>query len=215
MYLFKKAKDSIVNSLQYDKTSPLMKLNYVCKGILRATFIVSLGLSALTMSTMYLDQNLINKNMVQILAATSLLLSMLSLTILRRKNGTYIFAKVQMYPFSFKDLIDVSLTAGTVTISVLDIFMCYLYLIVTFLTFLTALFLLYESLEGSYMNDNETLNLFSIQFTSVSYIGLYVTSQFCAFKSIPYHPMEYLGYIMKNIIEDIFCVIKKACNFIY
>ncbi|ANQ08810.1 Uncharacterized protein PCOAH_00030190 [Plasmodium coatneyi] len=216
MYLFKKAKDSIVNSLQYDKGSPLIRLQSVCKGILWATFLVSFALLSLTVLTMYFDRTFfVNRDLLQILAVASFLLCLLSLTILRRKSGTYIYAKVEMYPFSFKDLIDVSLVTGTVTISVLDIFLCYLFLIVVFLTFLTALFSLYVCLDNPHMKDNENISLFSTQFTSVSYIGLYAITQFCAFKSMPYHPVEYLGYIVKNILEDIFCVVKKAWKFIY
>ncbi|KJP87138.1 hypothetical protein AK88_03185 [Plasmodium fragile] len=216
MYLFKKAKDSIVNSLQYDKGSPLMRLQGVCKGILRATFLVSFALLSLTVSTLYFERNFfINRDLLQTLAVTSLLLCLLSLIILRRKNGTYIYAKVEMHPFSFKDLIDVSLATGTVTISVLDILLCYLCLIVVFFTFLTALFSLYVCLDNPHMKDNQNISLFSMQFTSVSYIGLYLITQFCAFKSMPYHPVEYLAYIVKNIMEDIFCVGKKAWKFIY
>ncbi|ETW50951.1 hypothetical protein PFMALIP_01111 [Plasmodium falciparum MaliPS096_E11] len=97
-----------------------------------------------------------------------------------------------MYPFSFKDLIDVSLSTGVVTISVLDIFLCYLFLIVELLVFLIALFSLYECLDNPYMKDNENMNSFSLQFTSVSYIGLYIISQMIVFRSMPYHPTEYL-----------------------
>ncbi|CAA9988692.1 conserved Plasmodium protein, unknown function [Plasmodium knowlesi strain H] len=216
MYLFKKAKDSIVNSLQYDKGSPLMRLQSVCKGILWSTFLVSFALLLLTVLTMYFERTIfLNKDLLQTLTVASFLLCLLSLTILRRKSGTYIYAKVEMYPFSFKDLIDVSLVTGTVTISVLDIFLCYLFLIVIFFTFLTALFSLYVCLDNPSMKDNENISLFSIQFTSISYIGLYAITQFCAFKSMPYHPVEYLGYIVKNIMEDIFCVVKKAWKFIY
>ncbi|KMZ86315.1 hypothetical protein PVBG_01838 [Plasmodium vivax Brazil I] len=215
MYLFHKAKDSLVNSLQYDKGSPLMRLTSVCKGILRATFLVSFALLLLTVSTLYFERTLFaNRDLLQTLAGASLLLCLLSLTILRRKSGAYIYAKVEMYPFSFKDLIDVSLATGTVTISVLDIFLCYLCLIVAFFTFLTALFSLYVCLDSPHMKDNENISLFSMQFTSVSYIGLYAITQFCTFKSMPYHPVEYLGYIVKNIMEDIFCVVKKAWKFI-
>ncbi|GAB66922.1 hypothetical protein PCYB_102720 [Plasmodium cynomolgi strain B] len=216
MYLFKKAKDSIVNSLQYDKASPLMRLSGVCKGILRATFLVSFALLSLTVLAMYLERNFFaNRDLLKALAVESLILCLLSLTILRRKSGTYIYAKVEMYPFSFKDLIDVSLATGTVTISVLDILLCYLCLIVAFFTFLTGLFSLYVCLDNPHMKDHENISLFSMQFASVSYIGLYAITQFCAFKSMPYHPVEYLGYIVKNIMEDIFCVVKKAWKFIY
>ncbi|SBT73267.1 conserved Plasmodium protein, unknown function [Plasmodium ovale] len=210
MYLFKKAKDSIVNSLQYDKSSPLMKINYISKCILKCTFVLALGLTVLMLSTLYLENDLANKSLLQTFAALSLALSFLSLIVLKRKNGTYILSKIKMYPFSFKDLIEVSLTTGTVTISVLDILLCYLYLCVALFSFLTATFSMYECLDNPYMGDNESINSFSLQFVSVSYIGLYTISQFSLFRAMPYHPLEYMGYIIKNITEDIFSIIKKA-----
>ncbi|ETW57390.1 ribose 5-phosphate isomerase A, partial [Plasmodium falciparum Palo Alto/Uganda] len=126
MYLFKNAKDSLINSLQYDKSSPLIKLNYLFKVILRFTFLVSFSFLAIIVSTLYVENNIINKKLLQSFEITSLILSLLSFIILIRQNGTYILSKIKMYPFSFKDLIDVSLSTGVVTISVLDIFLvCY------------------------------------------------------------------------------------------
>ncbi|CDO63023.1 conserved Plasmodium membrane protein, unknown function [Plasmodium reichenowi] len=215
MYLFKNAKDSLINSLQYDKSSPLIKLNYLFKVILRFTFLVSFSFLAIIVSTLYVENNIINKKLLQSFEITSLILSLLSFIILIRQNGTYILSKIKMYPFSFKDLIDVSLYTGVVTISVLDIFLCYLFLIVELLVFLIALFSLYECLDNPYMKDNENMNSFSLQFTSVSYIGLYIISQMIVFRSMPYHPTEYLGYIFKNIFDDIFCVMKKIWNFLF
>ncbi|KAI4837831.1 hypothetical protein MKS88_003248 [Plasmodium brasilianum] len=162
MYLFKKAKDSIVNSLQYDKSSPLIKLNYVCKCILKISFVLSFALSSIAFSTSLLGGNLINKGLLQSFAITSLLLCLLSFIILKRKNGTHILSKIKMYPFSVKDLIDVSLTTGTVTISVLDILLCYLYLTVALFIFLTAIISLFECLDNPYMKDNENINSFSL-----------------------------------------------------
>ncbi|SCN44904.1 conserved Plasmodium protein, unknown function [Plasmodium malariae] len=215
MYLFKKAKDSIVNSLQYDKSSPLIKLNYVCKCILKISFVLSFALSSIAFSTSLLGGNLINKGLLQSFAITSLLLCLLSFIILKRKNGTHILSKIKMYPFSVKDLIDVSLTTGTVTISVLDILLCYLYLTVALFIFLTAIISLFECLDNPYMKDNENINSFSLQFISVMYIGLYTISQISLFKSMPYHPLEYLGYIIKNIIEDIVCFLKKLWTYVF
>ncbi|ETW63078.1 ribose 5-phosphate isomerase A [Plasmodium falciparum CAMP/Malaysia] len=199
----------------YDKSSPLIKLNYLFKVILRFTFLVSFSFLAIIVSTLYVENNIINKKLLQSFEITSLILSLLSFIILIRQNGTYILSKIKMYPFSFKDLIDVSLSTGVVTISVLDIFLCYLFLIVELLVFLIALFSLYECLDNPYMKDNENMNSFSLQFTSVSYIGLYIISQMIVFRSMPYHPTEYLGYIFKNIFEDIFCVMKKIWNFLF
>ncbi|ETW31882.1 ribose 5-phosphate isomerase A [Plasmodium falciparum FCH/4] len=123
MYLFKNAKDSLINSLQYDKSSPLIKLNYLFKVILRFTFLVSFSFLAIIVSTLYVENNIINKKLLQSFEITSLILSLLSFIILIRQNGTYILSKIKMYPFSFKDLIDVSLSTGVVTISILDIFL--------------------------------------------------------------------------------------------
>ncbi|CRH00520.1 conserved Plasmodium membrane protein, unknown function [Plasmodium relictum] len=214
MYLFKKAKDSIVNSLQYDNSSPLVKLNFVCKCILKYTFILSFIFIVLILLTLYLEKNLINKNILQLFAILSLILCLLSFIILKRKNGSHILSKIKMYPFSFKDLIDVSLSTGTLTISILDIFLCYIYLLAALLIFLTAIFSVYESLENPYMKDNENINSFTLQFVSVSFIGLHTISQITIFRTIPYHPLEYLGYIIKNIGDDIFSVIKNLWNFI-
>ncbi|ETW50948.1 hypothetical protein PFBG_01032 [Plasmodium falciparum 7G8] len=62
MYLFKNAKDSLINSLQYDKSSPLIKLNYLFKVILRFTFLVSFSFLAIIVSTLYVENNIINKS---------------------------------------------------------------------------------------------------------------------------------------------------------
>ncbi|CRG97924.1 conserved Plasmodium membrane protein, unknown function, partial [Plasmodium gallinaceum] len=152
--------------------------------------------------------------LLQLFVLLSLTFCLLSFIILKRKNGPHILSKIKMYPFSFKDLIEVSLSTGTLTISILDIFLCYLYLLVALLIFLTAIFSVYKSLENPYMRDNDNINSFTLQFISVSFIGLYTISQISIFRTMPYHPLEYLGYIIKNIGDDILSIMKKVWNFL-
>ncbi|VWU49796.1 conserved membrane protein, unknown function [Hepatocystis sp. ex Piliocolobus tephrosceles] len=192
MYLFKKAKDSVINSLQYEKPSPLAKLNYVNRFILKFTFLVSFGLAALTSATLFFNTQLINKNLLEFFALSSIIISFLCLIILKRKHGIYVLSKITMYPFSFKELVDVSLTTGTVTILFFDIALFYLYLIVELLNFVIGL-----------------------QFTSVSYIGLYIISKLNVFKTIPYYPLEYIETIIKNINGDVYILIKKMWSFVF
>ncbi|CAD2108418.1 conserved Plasmodium protein, unknown function [Plasmodium vinckei petteri] len=214
MYLFKKAKESIVSSLHGDKPSPIIKINYICNCILKITLAICIWLSSLSFLALYLNADIINKSLFQLFSLSSLILSCLSFIILKRKNGTYILAKIKMYPFSFKDLVDVSLLTGVVTISVFDIILCYLYLLVAFAVFIIATCSIYECLDNPYMRDNENISSFSLSFISVLYMGLYVISNGVIFRNLPYNPLEYMGYIIKNIIEDIFSVTKKLTKLI-
>ncbi|VEV57268.1 conserved Plasmodium protein, unknown function [Plasmodium vinckei vinckei] len=215
MYLFKKAKESIVSSLHGDKPSPIIKINYICNCILKITLAICLWLCSLSFLALYLNADIINKSLFQLFSLSSLILSCLSFIILKRKNGTYILAKIKMYPFSFKDLVDVSLLTGVVTISVFDIILCYLYLLVAFAVFVIATCSIYECLDNPYMRDNENISSFSLSFISVLYMGLYVISNGVIFRNLPYNPLEYMGYIIKNIIEDIFSVTKKLTKLIF
>ncbi|EUD73253.1 hypothetical protein YYG_01290 [Plasmodium vinckei petteri] len=197
MYLFKKAKESIVSSLHGDKPSPIIKINYICNCILKITLAICIWLSSLSFLALYLNADIINKSLFQLFSLSSLILSCLSFIILKRKNGTYILAKIKMYPFSFKDLVD-----------------CYLYLLVAFAVFIIATCSIYECLDNPYMRDNENISSFSLSFISVLYMGLYVISNGVIFRNLPYNPLEYMGYIIKNIIEDIFSVTKKLTKLI-
>lgn len=62
MYLFKKAKESIVNSLHGDKSSPFIKINYICNFILKITFAICLWLSSLSLLALYMNADIINKS---------------------------------------------------------------------------------------------------------------------------------------------------------
>lgn len=213
MYLLNKAKDSIAKSFQHDSSSPLAKLNTVCRFILKNAIILALLVTALITSTIYLGKDIQNERLLHLFASFAIIQCLLSYLILKRSNGAFTLSKIKMYPFSFKDLVDISLTTGTLTISLFDIFLCYLHLFISFLMFLTAGFSIYESIENPYMKDNDNINSFTLPFISVLYIGLYTISQYSLFRCMPYHPLEYLSYIGKNISEDISSLLKKLFKF--
>lgn len=215
MYLLNRAKESITKTLQSDRSSPLARLNVVCRFILKITIIVSFSIMVLIMSTNYLGSDIHNKQLLQTFASFAFLQLLLSYTILKRSNGAYTLSKIKMYPFSFKDLIDISITTGTVTISLFDIFLGYLYFLISFLLCFIGGYSVYESLENPNMMDNESINSFTLPFASVLYVGLYLISQYAIFRSMPYHPLEYISYIFKNIFEDIISVLKKLLKFVF
>lgn len=215
MYLFHKAKDTIVKTLQSDKTSPLAKLTSVCKFILKNAFVLSFSFLVLITYTFYTAQDLQNKELLKIIAALVSVLGFLSFIILKRTNGCYTLAKIKLYPFSIRDLVDISLSTGTLTISIIDISLGYIYLMVAFALFLISSYCTFESIQNPNMKDNENINSFTLQFTSVLYIGLYIISQIGIFRVMPYHPLEYITFIIKNIGDDIISSCKKVWKFVF
>lgn len=215
MYLFQKAKDTIVKTLQSDKNSPVAKLTSVCKFILKNAFVLSFSFLVLITYTYYTTQDLQNKELLKIITALVTTLGLLSFIILKRVNGCYTLAKIKLYPFSIKDLVDISLSTGTLTISIIDISLGYIYLMVAFALFVISSYSAYESVQNPKMMDNENINAFTLQFTSVLYMGLYIISQIGIFRVMPYHPLEYITFIIKNIGDDVISSCKKVWKFVF
>ncbi|ESS36317.1 putative transmembrane protein [Toxoplasma gondii VEG] len=202
------ARNSISMSLQSPTPPaplppPVDTMHNTLKRINLATAVTTLTAGICLTAAISLTNDCANLRAVSMILASLLALSGMTAIIMRIKEPASVNtqSKIIIHPWSIKELVEVSLSSGTVTIGFADIILTYLHHIMLAAVSMMSLVALAMAIAFSDCSESNPYLFWGLTGASAATICLCATSKVLIIRHLPYGAMEYATIYYTNLLS--------------